>query len=35
MTKSYAMALDLKDDAALIERYIEHHRPSGRGRSTA
>ena len=26
MTKSYAMALDLKDDAALIERYIEHHR---------
>ena len=26
MTKSYAMALDLKDDASLIERYIEHHR---------
>ena len=26
MTKSYAMALDLKDDAALIERYIKHHR---------
>ena len=26
MTKSYAMALDLRDDPALIEQYIEHHR---------
>ena len=26
MTKSYAMALDLRDDQALIEQYIEHHR---------
>ena len=26
MTKSYAMALDLRDDPALIDRYIEHHR---------
>ena len=26
MTKSYAMALDLRDDAALIKQYIEHHR---------
>jgi L-rhamnose mutarotase len=26
MTKSYAMALDLKDDPKLIEEYVEYHR---------
>ena len=24
--KSYAMALDLRDDAEVIERYVEYHR---------
>ena len=23
--KSYAMALDLRDDAEVIERYVEYH----------